>query len=291
MDKSWLLSQNIVSFEHFFIKWLLSQDTSRKTIYFGGSHKSDQNICILASTAKAEPLLRCFHEKAEDRIMYHLSHTIQTYKYRSVIILSPDTDAPVCVIYNYSHLLYFGLDELWFITGKKNSRKFFPVYEVLNKIEPDVLPVLHALTGCESTSKVSTKAAALSTAIESGRSKVTEDLIANAKKFLNRCLSLSSICTHFDHLRYDIHHKKKFQFDLEKYPATSESMKQHILYAYFQAISWQHASFVDQISLISEEYGYVEDEKEQLRPFRVSASKLPNDFPVSSSCSLPVLQM
>ena len=223
--------------------------------------------------------------------MYHLSHTIQTYKYRSVIILSPDTDAPVCVIYNYSHLLYFGLDELWFITGKKNSRKFFPVYEVFNKIEPDVLPALHALTGCESTSKVSTKAAALSTAIEGGQSKVTDDLIANTKKFLIRCLSLRSICTHFDHLRYEIHHKKKFQFDLEKYPATSENMKQHILYAYFQAFLWQHASFVDQISLISEEYGYVEDEKEQLRPFRVSASKLPNDFPVSSSCSLPVLQM
>ena len=61
-----------------------------------------------------------------------------------MIILSPDTDVLVCSINNYSQLLYFGIDELWFISGKKNSRKFFPVHEVLDKIEPVVLPALHA---------------------------------------------------------------------------------------------------------------------------------------------------
>ena len=119
MDKFWLLSQNKESFQQFFIKWQLTQYTSGKTIYLGGCHKSDQNICILASISKAEPLLRCFHEEDDDRIMCHLGHVVKIDKYRCVIILSPDTDVPVCAIYNYLQLLYFGLDELWFISEKK----------------------------------------------------------------------------------------------------------------------------------------------------------------------------
>ena len=49
-------------------------------------------------------------------------------------------------------------------------------------------------------------------------------------------------------------------------------MKLHIRRAQFQAYLWNHASFVDQISLIPEEYGNVEDEIGQLRPLIVSAS-------------------
>ena len=124
-------------------------------------------------------------------------------------------------------------------------------------------------------------------------------MIANAKKFLIRCPSSSSKCTHFDDLRYEVYHEKIFQFHLEKLPATSESMKQHIWCAYFQAYLWQYASFIDQTSLIPEEYGYVEDEIGQSSLLIVSASRLPNDFPVSYNCLkcarenglLPVLQV
>ena len=97
MDEFWLLSKNKVSFQQFFIKQLLTEDT-------GG--------------------------------------------------------------YNCSQLLQFGQDELWFISGKNNSEKFFLVHEVLDKTEPDVLPTLHTLTGGDSIKKVSTRAAALRTAIE-----------------------------------------------------------------------------------------------------------------------------
>ena len=116
-------------------------------------------------------------------IMYHLNHAVKVDKYRIVIILPPDVDVLVCVIYNYSQLLYFGIDEPWFTSGKKNSRKIFPIYEV-DKIELDILPVLHAQNGCDSTCKVSIKAAALKTTIEGGcellhgfqQSKLTDDM-------------------------------------------------------------------------------------------------------------------
>ena len=124
--------------------------------------------------------------------MYHLSHAVKMDKYRSVIISSPDTDVLVCAIYNFSKLLYFGLAEFWFTTGKRNSRKFIPVHEALDVIESetiDILPALHALTSCDSTSRVSTKAAALRTAIDDsellhsfGWGKLTDKVIANAEK-------------------------------------------------------------------------------------------------------------
>ena len=64
-------------------------------------------------------------------------------------------------------------------------------------------------------------------------------------------------------------------------------------------VMWQYASFIDQTSLIPEEYGYVEDEIGQSSLLIVSASRLPNDFPVSYNCLkcarenglLPVLQV
>ena len=119
--------------------------------------------------------------------------------------------------------MFFGLDELWFVSRKKNSRKFFPVHEVLDKIQPDILPALHVSTGFDLTRNVSTKAAALRTAIEGGGellhafgwSELTDDMIANAQKFLIRCLSPSNKCIHFDDLRYNAYHRKKFQLDLD----------------------------------------------------------------------------
>ena len=86
-----------------------------------------------------------------------------------------------------------------------------------------------------------------------GWSELTDDMIANAEKFVIRSLSPSSKCTHFDDLRYDVYHDKKFQFDLEKFLVTSESMMLHIRRAYFQIYLWQYASFVDQILLIPAE--------------------------------------
>ena len=69
-------------------------------------------------------------------------------------------------------------------------------------------------------------AAALRTSIYDGQllhsfgwGEFTDEMIANAEKFLIRCFSPSNECTNFDDLRYELYHDKKFQFDLEKFPA------------------------------------------------------------------------
>ena len=63
------------------------------------------------------------------------------------------------------------MNELLFLTGRASSVSAVPVHDIVNEINSDVvdvLPATHALTGCDTTSKVGSKAAALKTAIECG---------------------------------------------------------------------------------------------------------------------------
>ena len=171
IESFWPLPQNKVPFQQFFIEWLMSNVTSEKKIYLGGSHLTDETACLLASTGQEEPLLLCTHKEADDRIMYHLCPAVKVDKYKNIVISSPDTDVLVCAICTFITLVHFGLHELWFVTGKSYARKIIPLHETLDLIESDVidvLPALHALPGCDATRKVGTKAAALRIAMDGG---------------------------------------------------------------------------------------------------------------------------
>ena len=60
-----------------------------------------------------------------------------------------------------------------------------------------------------------------------------------------------------------VYHDKKFKFDLQKFPCTSESLKHHNRRDYFQTHLWLHASIAEQVSLSPTDYGYEIDESEQ----------------------------
>ena len=80
--------------------------------------------------------------------MFHLRHGVKVCKFKSIIIASPDTDVFVCSIHHHGKLMYFGLEELWFITGLSTSKTFVPIHEVVDILESDVieiLPAVHAL--------------------------------------------------------------------------------------------------------------------------------------------------
>ena len=86
--------------------------------------------------------------------MFHLAHGVKVDKYQNIMISSPDTDVLICATYNFTTLLHLGLQQLWFVTGKSNDRKSIPLHKTWELLDPDVvdiLPALHALTGCDST--------------------------------------------------------------------------------------------------------------------------------------------
>ena len=128
------------------------------------------------------------------------------------------------------------------ISGQNDSATAVPVHSLvyhMNAAVVDILPPVHALTGCDTTSKVGTKSATLKTVNECdyellcffGKTELTDEIISNAEKFLLKCVSDQNL-DKFDNIRYELYHKKLHQFDVEKFPHTSNSTRQYILRAY-----------------------------------------------------------
>ena len=138
----------------------------------------------------------------------------------------------------------------------------------LDKALIDILPAVHALTGCDTTSKVGIKKATLKAAectgsellSSFGKEPLSDDRIAAAEKFLVGCLSDASTMKSSDELRYHQYHKKSFKFNLEKLAATSNTIHTHIMRAYFQCNRWVNAASVESITLDPLEYGNVAED-------------------------------
>ena len=63
--------------------------------------------------------------------------------------------------------------DLWFVSGQSNAKTLVPIHQLVGTMNVDVdvdvieiFPAVHALTGCETSCKIRTKAAALKTAEE-----------------------------------------------------------------------------------------------------------------------------
>ena len=121
-----------------------------------------------------------------------------------------------------------------------NFGSVLPVHDIVNDIDSDVvdvLPAVHALTGCDATSKIGTKAAfvcGIELLHSFGKTEISDEMIANAEKFLLNCITSNCKFNYLYELRYHIYHTKTFQLDLEKLPPTSSSIKLHIKRAYLQ---------------------------------------------------------
>ena len=192
---------------------------------------------IVSGNLSGVPNLRCNHKEADDRIMLHIDDAVWS-GYEKVIIASPDTDIFVTVSYHYAKSMYINLHELWMICGKGETIRTFPLLEFATKLETtviDILPTLHALTGCDTTSKICSKNAALKkteTAIienlvTSGKTAINVDMIITAEKFLVKCIDVKTNSESFDELRIEYYHREN-KFYLEKIPTTSASIHKHI---------------------------------------------------------------
>ena len=155
----------------------------------------------------------------------------------------------------------------------------------------DVFPAVHSLSGCDTTSKVSTKKSALKVAslrsdlLEGFRQDpLTENMISSAEKFLVGCISDLDKVETFDELRHYQYHKKSFEFSLEKLAATSKSIHLHIKRAYFQCYRWSHVAFIENVTLDPIDYGYVTDDEGLISPRIVDCKTIPDDFPLPCNC-------
>ena len=157
IDGFWASESNKEALQMHYIQWTLTNYYEEKLICLGRSQNGNifGGMKVERGNISDVPNLRCEHE-ADDRIMLHIDDAVRA-GYEKIIIAFPDTDVFVTALYHYTKWMYVNLQELWMICGKGETTRVVPLHAVANKIETtviDVLPALHALTGCDTTSKI-----------------------------------------------------------------------------------------------------------------------------------------
>ena len=181
---------------------MLKITATTKTIYLGGAHPDDITGClnITGKSVVQHSLLKCDHEEADDQMMFHVNHAIKAENYKNLVIASGDTDVFVCALYHFGRWIYSGLKELSIIAGESNVKFAILVRTIFDQLDTevaDILPAMHVLTDCHTTSNVETKASGLEAAIEEGqkllfdfeRGELSEKMIPMVEYFLTKCAS------------------------------------------------------------------------------------------------------
>ena len=92
---------------------------------------------------------------------------------------SGDTDVFVCLLYHCTvNWRDLGLQELWLIRNSAMKRVILPLHEICSALGNDLikcLPAVHALTGCDTTSKIATKFATPNAVQKPGSSSLVLD--------------------------------------------------------------------------------------------------------------------
>ena len=70
-------------------------------------------------------------------------------------------------------------------------------------------------------------------------------MMYHAEIFLIQCISKDPLLNSFDEIREEMFYKTSLKLDIEKFPPTSDSIRLHILHAYFQADLWYHAVYAN----------------------------------------------
>ena len=70
-------------------------------------------------------------------------------------------------------------------------------------------------------------------------------MIHQAKMFLVQCISKDSFLDSSDEICEAMFYKSSLKLDIEKFPPTSDSIRLHILHAYFPAPLWYHAVYAN----------------------------------------------
>ena len=86
------------------------------------------------------------HEETDSRMFSHIAYAMETYVPERIIVWSTDVVA-ICPIVT----LLLNIGELFF----NNKKQFIPMHKICSEIGNNmslVLPVIHALSGCDSTS-------------------------------------------------------------------------------------------------------------------------------------------
>ena len=216
----------------------LATDVDAEIVTAGGFLDKE---CAVSSTGRDVSLLRATHEEADTRILLHaLEACLKGYE--RTIVLCRDTDVLVLLIHFLSKLS----TEVWFQTGTFKQRNFIPVHNInLSHSEMEMLPAFHALTGCDTVSRLSghSKKAAFKVFKKNtglltrlGHGDLSVEAIKDAETFICKLYSSDDNFTSTDELRCKLFVSGRCT--LENLPPTSDAVELHIQRAHNQTAIW-----------------------------------------------------
>ena len=168
-------------------------------------------------------------EEADLRIPMHVLDCIQA-GYKTCVVISNDTDVIIALLYHVPNFLQKGMRELWVRAGRGTTTRFVPLHILHARLGSDlytVLPALHSLTGCDITSKIGTKKAALKADPKihlhgfGTTTTLTSATIRRAEQYLVNVVDVGSKCSNFQELReHQFHFSKSLSH--QNLPPTSQ---------------------------------------------------------------------
>ena len=208
-----------------------------------------------------------------------MTQAVDRLCYQRVFVCSGDTDVFVSLMFtlkpdgNVKKLTSSGWS-----TGTKWVQ-FTIGYNLFGSVTC-IIKFFQQFTGCDTTSKISTKASAFRVAKEHSKQylkaflmkELDHDLCLKVRHFLLNCLS-----------KVPMYHKTSFKLDLEKIPPPLSIIHLHIQLAYLQCQLWVIAAS-KQLTLDPCDYGYKKVDKILFPLITLTNEPLHVDFPKPCKC-------
>ena len=195
-----------------------------------GEHNA---IAVINGSVMPKSELNSFIEEADSRMIPHIAKAGEE-QHERVLVMSNDTDV---VIYNLAYFSQFkqrGVKQLWIRFGSQDKKRDIPIHSIAEKFGDEKCLALlkaHILTGCDVTSRIGTKAAAVKARPELylqhfGEEPLRETALQQAEKYLVKVIDFKSNCETFDELRYKVYTLKGKTLNL--LPPTSTALSAHL---------------------------------------------------------------
>ena len=235
------------------------------------------------------PELRSTHDEADDCMMTHINHAVRVDCCSASLICSRDSDVYVSFMYHFTRTWKnHGLVQAWM----EDMGTYIPIHSMCDELGEDIveiLPAVHTLTGCDTTSKVGTKKKAFDVMKKGehqqlqtfGLGVLDNTMLHVAEQFILKCMPKSSKVNSFDLLRHSTYHAPNFKLNIERFPCCSSSLRHHIKRAFCECFKIKNCLVPELCN--PEEYGYEVDPNGELVPV-ITGKILPSDFPLPCTC-------
>lgn len=225
-------------------------DNNQEMVISGGFDDPAKCYKIKGSVVTEVLELRSNHNEADTRMFAHAFHAVKPGS--QIMIHSSDTDVFVLAIYFWSNLKNCNCLGLWMKITSKRSRTLgcHLASDFLGKEVANILPALHAFTGCDSTSKISSK----TSAYKEVKKRYAQDALkplGNGQPLTQfQSIALEQLYLKLinrpgnraDEGRYlAISRSVGIGLALDRIPCTSDALHQHALRASAQTYIWHNA--------------------------------------------------